>query len=97
MVTLPGRFNIGRYTLACYRRMGLTDLIAKSPDEYVQLAVRVGTDPDFRQFVTSRIADRSDVLLNDQTTVDEHMRFFAEATGGTAGKDGESGARWPRS
>jgi protein O-GlcNAc transferase len=79
LVTLPGRFNIGRYTLACYRRMGLTDLIAESPDHYVQLAVRVGTDPDFRQFVTARIGERSVALFDDRAAVDEHVRFFAEA------------------
>jgi hypothetical protein len=73
-------------TLACYRRMGLTDLIAESSDEYVQLAVRVGTDRNFRRFVTSRIAERSDVLFDDQAAVDEHVRFFAEMVPQTFGQ-----------
>jgi predicted O-linked N-acetylglucosamine transferase (SPINDLY family) len=28
LVTLPGQFNVGRLTQACYRQMGLSDLIA---------------------------------------------------------------------
>jgi protein O-GlcNAc transferase len=84
LVTLPGEYNVGRYTLACYRRMGLPDLIAESPDQYVQLAVRVGTDREFRQFVRMRIAERSEVLFDDQVAVDEHVRFFSEAVRQTA-------------
>jgi len=85
LVTLPGQFNIGRYALACYRRMGIGDLIAASPDEYVQLAVRVATDLDFRQFVQSRLAERSELLFDDQRAVDEHARFFHEAASRSPG------------
>ena len=79
IVTLPGRFNIGRYTLACYRKMGLPDLIADSPEHYVELAVRVATDEDFRHDVRARIAERSDVLFDDREAVAEHVRFLREA------------------
>jgi predicted O-linked N-acetylglucosamine transferase (SPINDLY family) len=82
LVTLPGRYNVGRYTLACYRRMGIADLIADSPQHYVQLAVRVATDRDFRQDVKTRIAERTDMLFDDEQAVAEHVRLFREALGG---------------
>jgi protein O-GlcNAc transferase len=80
LVTLPGRFNIGRYTLACYRKMGLAELIADSPEQYVQLAVRVATDPDYRDVVTAHIAERSGIVFDDQAAVDAHVRFFCDVT-----------------
>ena len=45
LVTLPGPYNAGRYALACYRRMGMMDLVASTPAEYVEIAVRLGTGP----------------------------------------------------
>ena len=83
LVTLPGRFNIGRYTLACYRKMGIPDLIADSPEHYVALAVRVATDEDFRHDIRARLAERSDVLFDDREAVAEHVRFFREVVART--------------
>ena len=59
--------------------MGVPDLIAESPEQYVSLAVRVATDADFRHHVTTRIAERSAVLFDDQEAVAEHVRFFRDA------------------
>ena len=49
-----------------------------SAEEYVSKAVQVATDRDYRQFVTSRIANNSDVSFNDLEAVREHERFFDE-------------------
>jgi predicted O-linked N-acetylglucosamine transferase (SPINDLY family) len=80
VVTLPGELIIGRITQACYRKMGVDDLIVRSGEEYVANAVQVATDRDYRSNVTKRIADRSDVLFNDTEAVREHERFFEQAT-----------------
>jgi protein O-GlcNAc transferase len=79
LVTLPGRHNAGRYALACYRRMGLTGPVAATPGQYVQLAVRLGTDPDARAEARSRIAAASPVLFEDISIVNEHESFFEKA------------------
>ncbi len=42
MVTLPTPWQRGRYTQAIYRTIGVTDCIAATPEEYVQIAVRLG-------------------------------------------------------
>src|SRR5262249_36843907 len=55
IVTLPSAFMRGRVTAACYRKMGLDDCIAKSPAEYVDLAVRLASDPAQRRTMQSRI------------------------------------------
>ena len=79
MVTWPGELIVGRIAQACYRKMGVDDLVVHSAEEYVSKAVQVATDRDYRKHVTERIAEASDVLFNDLEAVREHERFFEEA------------------
>jgi predicted O-linked N-acetylglucosamine transferase (SPINDLY family) len=79
MVTLPGTYNAGRYAQACYRRMGLMELVAGSPEEYVEVAVRLGTDEGFRRDTVARIARASDALFDDLDIVRAHEQFFGQA------------------
>jgi predicted O-linked N-acetylglucosamine transferase (SPINDLY family) len=79
LVTFPGPYNASRYALACYRKMELTDLVAKSAEEYVTRAVQLGTDPDFRAEIVARLAQASHVLFEDLDAVQAHEEFFEEA------------------
>lgn len=79
LVTLPGRYNAGRYVQACYRRMGLMDLVAATPEQYVEIAVRLGTDPDFRGDMRAGIARSSAVLFEDRDVVRPYEQFFESA------------------
>jgi predicted O-linked N-acetylglucosamine transferase (SPINDLY family) len=79
VVTLPGELIVGRVTQGCYRKMGVADLIVESPQEYIDKAVQVATDRDYRRYVVDRIGQRSDVLFNDLEVVREHERFFEGA------------------
>lgn len=69
VVTLPGEFLPSRITTALYRKMQFETLIADSAENYVQLAVRLASDPEFRTTVTNRIAATSDVLFEDPEEV----------------------------
>lgn len=79
LVTLPGAFKVGRYALAYYRKLGLTELVADSPARYVELAVRLGADRGYRADVAGRIAAASPGLFEDSEAVAEHERFFERA------------------
>ena len=48
IVTLPGRLMRGRHTAAILRRIGGEATIVGSLDEYVDIAVRLGRDADWR-------------------------------------------------
>ena len=78
VVTLPGAFQRGRHTQAMYRRMGLDDLVADSADAYVDAAVRLANDGDYRRAVNSRIQANSAVLFEDADVVREFERFFLD-------------------
>ena len=72
VVTLPGELMVQRYALGLYRKMGLEDLAARSPEAYVATAVRLAVDRDYREAVCRRIVERSEVLFEDRGAVREH-------------------------
>jgi len=79
VVTLPAAFQRGRHTQAMYRRMGLDDLIAGNADAYVDTAVRLANDADYRRTVSSRILANNAALFEDAAVVREFERFFLAA------------------
>ena len=76
IVTLPSRFQRGRYTLACYKKMGLSECVASDPQEYIDIAVALGTDAAYRSEVSQKIRRASPVLFDDIEAVREHERIF---------------------
>jgi predicted O-linked N-acetylglucosamine transferase (SPINDLY family) len=79
VVSLPDEYAVGRYTLGCYRKMGLDHLIPRSREQYVSMAVRLGTDRSHRQKLRQEIANHSGVLFEDVEVVREYERFFEMA------------------
>ncbi len=79
IVTLPSQFLRGRLTYALYRQMDLPDLIAETPAAYVELAVRLGTNPDVRRQMSARIRERSELLFQDRQGVQELASFLLRA------------------
>lgn len=76
IVTQPGRHMVERYALGLYRQMGMSDLIAWSEADYIDLAVKLGRQPDFRREMSEEINRRSDVLFEDVTVIREYESFF---------------------
>jgi predicted O-linked N-acetylglucosamine transferase (SPINDLY family) len=79
VVTLPSRFLRGRLTLGMYRKMQLLDCVAASPVEYVDIAVKIATEPAYRAEIRSRILVANNVLYEDQSAIRELEIFFAQA------------------
>ncbi|MBV9125417.1 MAG: tetratricopeptide repeat protein, partial [Planctomycetes bacterium] len=79
VVTLAGQFLRSRITYACYRQMGLDECIARDAEDYVRIAVRLGTDPAWRQQVRARIEGARHVLFENPATVRELEGFLIEA------------------
>ena len=79
VVTWPGEFQRGRHTLAFYKDMGFLDCVADSPARYVELAVRLGTEPTFRDAIKQKILARNHVLYENRKVVTEYERVFLAA------------------
>jgi len=61
--------------------MDIPDCIAGSAEEYIRIAVRLGTDGEFRKNVSQQILDRNEQLWEDMEVVREFERFFGHAVG----------------
>jgi protein O-GlcNAc transferase len=79
VVTLPGEMQRGRHTQAMYRKMGILEGIAADAADYVDIAVRIGTDRAFAKTLRDRISANNAVLFEDRRVVLEFERFFLEA------------------
>jgi len=79
IVTWPGAFMRGRHTHGFYRLMGVADCIARDADDYVAIALRLGTDPAWRNEVGRRIRDASVVLYENTDTVRALEDFLIDA------------------
>ena len=79
VVTRPPAFLRGRHSLGCYLRMGMNECVAATPQQYVEIAVRLGTDRDSRRAICERIAEACDVLYENHEMVPALEAFFEEA------------------
>jgi predicted O-linked N-acetylglucosamine transferase (SPINDLY family) len=79
VVTLPGEFMRGRITDGCYRRMGMTDCVARDAADYVQIALRLGTDPAWRLSIRQKILSRNGILYDNPGFIRELEEFFTLA------------------
>jgi predicted O-linked N-acetylglucosamine transferase (SPINDLY family) len=79
IVTLPGRFLRGRITAACYRQMGVDGPVARDADEYVAMAVELGTNRSSREDLRRRILERSLALYENDAAVKEVEQFLDRA------------------
>ncbi|MBF0380811.1 MAG: tetratricopeptide repeat protein [Magnetococcales bacterium] len=76
VVTLPGEFQRGRITLACYKLMGVMDLVAKDAEQYIDLAYRLANDAKWRKTIVDKIKANSHKIIEDSNTVREFEKFF---------------------
>lgn len=79
VVTLPMLLQRGRHTFGMYAKMGIDDCIARDPQDYVKIAVQIGTDPSYRRELRDRILKANTALYEDSRVVQEFERFFLEA------------------
>lgn len=63
IVTLPSFQLPGRFTLGLYREIEMDECIARDEQHFVELAVRMGTDADYRRTISAQIAERAPRLF----------------------------------
>ena len=80
VVTLDGRFMRGRLASGILKRMGVTELVARSEDEYVDLAVRLASDTSYNLGVRRHIEATRAVLFNDLAPIRALEDFLANVS-----------------
>ena len=78
VVTLPSAYVRGRSTMALYHRMGVADAIAAEPEDYIQIALRLGRDKDENADISRRIRESSGTLFRDVGAIKAFEAFLAD-------------------
>jgi protein O-GlcNAc transferase len=76
IVTLLGEFMRGRHSTAILTMMGLTETIADSLDNYIEIAVRLGNNSEWRNHISEKIADTKHRIYRDMKCVTALEEFF---------------------
>lgn len=76
IVTLPGEFMRGRQSYAMLKAMELDELIARDKNDYVAIALRLGTDAAWRRKMQQRIAQNIDRVFENKLPVQELEQFL---------------------
>ncbi|MGB6585402.1 MAG: tetratricopeptide repeat protein, partial [Pseudolabrys sp.] len=82
IVTLDGATMRGRHSAAILRMIDVTDTIAATVDDYVAIATRLGQDTQFRQTMSSRMAENRHRLYRDGAPVTALENFLEGAVRG---------------
>lgn len=78
VVTLPGELMRGRHSMAILKMMGTEETIAANKDEYVQIAVRLGQDAQYRQHISQQVAENKHKLYGDLEPVRALENLFLQ-------------------
>ncbi len=76
IVTCPGEFMRGRHSYGILKMLGVTDTIATDEAEYIEIAVRLGLDPQWRQSIINKVKQNQDRVYEDQTCVIALEEFY---------------------
>ncbi|WJW75198.1 tetratricopeptide repeat protein [Thiohalobacter sp. IOR34] len=82
IVTWPTGFMRGRHSCAILKMMGVTETIASSGEEYVEIAARLGLEREWRMEVKERFAASAERIYEDVECVRGLEAFYEEAVSG---------------
>ncbi len=77
IVTREGQFMRGRFASGILRRMGMHELVAKTEEDYVDLAVRICRDAEYRTHLRQRIEAKRSILFDDPAPIRALEDFLA--------------------
>ena len=86
VVTCPTPFLRSRLALGMYRHIDWTECVAAGGEEYVDIAVRLGTDVEARRAASQAIGERSDLLFEHTPSIRAFEEFFVAAHEAESGK-----------
>jgi protein O-GlcNAc transferase len=76
MVTLPGEFMRGRQSCAILTQLGVTETIARDAADFVEIAVRLGVDRQWREEVIRKMSNNYSSLFSDTRCVRALESFY---------------------
>ena len=78
VVTCPGEFMRTRHSDSFLKMLGVTYTIAQNEAEYIEIAVKLGLDPDWRCNIAKRMSERHDYLYDDKACIAGLEAFYKQ-------------------
>jgi protein O-GlcNAc transferase len=78
IVTCAGELMRGRQSYGILKMLGVTDTIAQNEAEYIEIAVKLGLDPQWRGDISQRMSQRHADLYEDKTCVKALEQFYEQ-------------------
>jgi protein O-GlcNAc transferase len=79
VVTMPGPMMRGRHAPAILTMIGVTETIAATPDEYVQIATRLALEQDWRAAIREKMRENSHRAYRDMECIRALEEFLDRA------------------
>ena len=76
IVTCPGEFMRGRHSYGILTMLGVTETIANTEAEYIEIAVKLGLEPQWRNSIVQKMIHRHPYLYDDRACVEELEKFY---------------------
>ncbi|WP_342597095.1 tetratricopeptide repeat protein [Cyanobacterium aponinum UTEX 3222] len=76
IVTYAGQFMRGRLAYGVLKMLGIEETIAYSVEEYINIAIRLALDLDWKEKIVNKIIAYEDKVFNDKSWVPTLENFF---------------------
>lgn len=76
VVTCPGAFMRGRHSYAILKMLGCEETIALNEDKYIEIAVKLGLDREWRNSIVALLKSRHQHLYDDKVCVAGLEAFY---------------------
>ena len=80
IITMPTKLMRGRHTYSILKILELDELIAFSKKEYVNIALKLAKNIDYRKLVIKKIKKNKNKLFNDRKSIKFLNLFFEKIT-----------------
>jgi predicted O-linked N-acetylglucosamine transferase (SPINDLY family) len=78
VVCCPGELMRGRQSYGALKLLGVTDTVAYTEAEYIDIAVRLGLEPEWREAIVQRMSASHANLFDDKTCVIGLEEFYRQ-------------------
>ncbi|AFZ14220.1 Tetratricopeptide TPR_2 repeat-containing protein [Crinalium epipsammum PCC 9333] len=76
VVTCPGEFMRGRHSYGILQMLGVTETIASSEAEYIEIAVKLGLNKEWRESIVAQFKQNQHRIFEDKTCVVALEEFY---------------------
>lgn len=76
IVTLPGKYMRGRHSMAILKMLGVHETIAENFDDYIQKAIKLGENRNYRQEFSDKIRESKYRVYRDKASIIALENFF---------------------